>query len=380
MYKLQFTLKQHTPIIHFQHEQDGAALRASEVKPKLDRFIISKNGGIDTVKQDHPSWFIDRSNSDALAYKIKIKRVGETKRTNHSIITENLNALSFDSCTVDIITNFVSLREEIIRSIGQFFSVTNFGRRASKGYGSFTIQNTDINGFKKAIFDYSNNNLYTYHSNGPYKWEDVVKTEWGRLKSGKNRPYEKSRIFKYASSKKMRWEKRWMKLGILDEIKIDPALPNLLYTNDPLDCSNDENTEIYNGIEENTDLETEDNNDFLYCFYRAMLGLPELYEFRAERDHIYQFKISNETIERFKSPVTFKVFEGKVFAFPEYFDQEILGKNFQLDLILKTNNGVVVKEFNCTDGRFDISTPVNFNLTNFLSTYFRTVGFNKINS
>ena len=42
MYKLEFTLKQHTPIIHFQHDQDGATLRASEVKPKLDRFIYSK--------------------------------------------------------------------------------------------------------------------------------------------------------------------------------------------------------------------------------------------------------------------------------------------------------------------------------------------------
>ena len=42
MYKLEFTLKQHTPIIHFQHDQEGATVRASEVKPKLDRFIIEK--------------------------------------------------------------------------------------------------------------------------------------------------------------------------------------------------------------------------------------------------------------------------------------------------------------------------------------------------
>lgn len=42
MYKLEFTLKQHTPLIHFQHDQDGATLRASEVKPKLDKFIYNK--------------------------------------------------------------------------------------------------------------------------------------------------------------------------------------------------------------------------------------------------------------------------------------------------------------------------------------------------
>ena len=41
-FQIQFTLRQHTPIIHFQHHQDGATLRASEVKPKLDKFLIEK--------------------------------------------------------------------------------------------------------------------------------------------------------------------------------------------------------------------------------------------------------------------------------------------------------------------------------------------------
>lgn len=40
MNKFTVTLKQHTPLIHFQHDQEGATLRASEVKPKLDKFII----------------------------------------------------------------------------------------------------------------------------------------------------------------------------------------------------------------------------------------------------------------------------------------------------------------------------------------------------
>lgn len=44
MHTLRVTLKQHTPLIHFQHDQDGATLRASEVKPKLDRYILTKLG------------------------------------------------------------------------------------------------------------------------------------------------------------------------------------------------------------------------------------------------------------------------------------------------------------------------------------------------
>lgn len=41
-YKVEFTLKQHTPMIHFQSEQRGATLRATELKPKFDRFITEK--------------------------------------------------------------------------------------------------------------------------------------------------------------------------------------------------------------------------------------------------------------------------------------------------------------------------------------------------
>lgn len=44
MKTLKVTLKQHTPLIHFQHDQYGATLRASEVKPKLDKFILERLG------------------------------------------------------------------------------------------------------------------------------------------------------------------------------------------------------------------------------------------------------------------------------------------------------------------------------------------------
>lgn len=44
MYKLEFELEQHTPIIHFQARDAGATLRASEVKPKLDKFILTQIG------------------------------------------------------------------------------------------------------------------------------------------------------------------------------------------------------------------------------------------------------------------------------------------------------------------------------------------------
>lgn len=42
MVNLEFPLEQHTPLLHFQHLQQGATLRASAVKPMLDRWLVGK--------------------------------------------------------------------------------------------------------------------------------------------------------------------------------------------------------------------------------------------------------------------------------------------------------------------------------------------------
>lgn len=42
MKPLNFTLRQHTPMLHFQASQEGATLRASDVKPRFDRWLIKE--------------------------------------------------------------------------------------------------------------------------------------------------------------------------------------------------------------------------------------------------------------------------------------------------------------------------------------------------
>lgn len=71
-FQLTYRLIQQTPLIHFQHDQKGATLRATEVKPKLDRFIIEKMGGEDEVPG---KWFI--GDTKALDYKMRIVTEGE---------------------------------------------------------------------------------------------------------------------------------------------------------------------------------------------------------------------------------------------------------------------------------------------------------------
>ncbi|KAA6310435.1 hypothetical protein EZS27_038260, partial [termite gut metagenome] len=83
MKKLTVTLKQHTPLIHFQHEQEGATLRSSEVKPRLDRFLFPIIGGNENYIQ------YDKEQ----AFKEKIDFDSRTKLERGILIAKNKNWL-----------------------------------------------------------------------------------------------------------------------------------------------------------------------------------------------------------------------------------------------------------------------------------------------
>ncbi len=79
MNKLEIKLKQHTPIIHFQHWETGATLRASELKPKLDKYLIKYafKEDFDQFKEYLIGWQADKTEKDfngkfSFDYKIKI--------------------------------------------------------------------------------------------------------------------------------------------------------------------------------------------------------------------------------------------------------------------------------------------------------------------
>lgn len=186
MKTLKVKLKQHTPLIHFQHDQYGATLRASEVKPKLDKYIISVrfNNDFKLVKS-----FLIRSTKEsdedlrkkfdngfrALNYKIKIKArnvkeiallcepkekfevLSDSKRRvitkyvaeDFPMVLSNMggkdnpselvNLVLHDDVILDIISSDDKLINEVKDSLSRFFATTNFGQRASKGFGSFTV-------------------------------------------------------------------------------------------------------------------------------------------------------------------------------------------------------------------------------------------------
>lgn len=180
MNKLTITLKQHTPLLHFQPMQKGATLRASEVKPKLDKFLIEKlkNEGRSIPKD----WLLPNHDPEvrALNYKMRISAgkpqpftlsmnehkkkgvlckdevTGEQlyKTPNYptkmgTLIVGNiegrreeelLNLVFFEDCEIIILTSSSGLEDLIRNNITEFVATFNFGNRKSKGFGSYEVK------------------------------------------------------------------------------------------------------------------------------------------------------------------------------------------------------------------------------------------------
>lgn len=188
MKTLKVTLKQHTPLIHFQHDQYGATLRASEVKPKLDKYIIATVFGnnFQAVKN-----YLKRSSSisdsdletkfnngfRALDYQLKIvanevqkldimlntkpnevmeEQPSGSRRQVTKYLTEDFpmllsnmggkedfteltNLVLYDYVLMTVIINNDHLLEILRAVLPKFFALTNFGQRSTKGFGSFTV-------------------------------------------------------------------------------------------------------------------------------------------------------------------------------------------------------------------------------------------------
>lgn len=259
-------LRQHTPLIHFQHDQDGATLRASEVKPKLDKFIIEKTQ-TDSISSN---WFTGKKEEErkSLAYKIRITPVGVQKHKEMIFLKKgekdgeetllsdrfpsyfgNLMSLEefengkpykktsfYDEIEIEIFTYDESLRNKIKEVITGFFWSNNFGTRQSKGFGSFTVSHID--GTKVPLPNPPSGTHYLQIEN-PIELRgifEVIDYYWKRLKSGINYSkykikdkitkkykwvcdpagYQKSFLFEYINTylspaDQYTWEKRWLK-------------------------------------------------------------------------------------------------------------------------------------------------------------------------
>ncbi|WP_323589974.1 hypothetical protein [Aliarcobacter butzleri] len=305
-YKVEFTLKQHTPIIHFQSDQIGATLRATELKPKFDRFLLKlKDSKINPSKGLQNELFFN--------YKIKITtenlQIDSVDKYNKfpplyfardkkqfSIAKLKIEFISFD-------TNLISVIKE---TFPKFLAITNFGSRSSKGYGSFLDEKTMPSVFIKYAKEYYPKIYKLEKKVQSDTWEKIVGDFHKMLKMGNNHPnnpnlYKKAYLWEYFAQKGIRWEKR----------QIKKEFPNLAFSkrgNKPLDVPN-----------------PKDDN---FRFIRAMLGLAGQYEFRIPSKEIVTIECNDKSIERMRSPLEFKVIGDTVYILCNEHYKKLYGKSF----------------------------------------------------
>lgn len=326
MKTLTVKLKQHTPLIHFQHSQEGATLRASELKPKLDKYILENAFeessfddcktflvGYDEKKEDVLRVKFERENFRAFDYKLSISASNRRQEvTLHprcnpndgNYITDNFPLLlsnmggkdSLDEL-VDFVYHdnieltFYSKNEELIEDIkgwiDLFFATHNFGQRQDKGFGSFSV--ISINGIANNFphkdlknTRYLSFNLFNPRNNNRQllleqkKIFDVIDFYWKVLKSGVNytrngqfpNRYIKSFLWRYLNDNGYTWEKRRVK----------------------------QEFDLTNGQER-----PGNNNQTLFA--RAILGCPDRFEYRNKNRVV---SISHNEIARIPSPIIFK--------------------------------------------------------------------------
>jgi len=164
-FTLTYQLQQHTPYIHFQSEQKGATLRATELKPKLDKYLIAEYFKNDFSKYKHLLvGYKGQEQKDiksALDYKVSIK----TKKVQSFDIPNERNnkfpcffanmggeqETSYKKFTfaAGIEIEIFSRKPEILKAVQEYFPdflmYHNFGTRQSKGLG--VTQNVAFSAF-----------------------------------------------------------------------------------------------------------------------------------------------------------------------------------------------------------------------------------------
>lgn len=373
-FQIAFILKQHTPIIHFQHNQEGATLRASEVKPKLDRFIIQTIK--DSLERIPDIWYSAKEKG-ALDYKLKIepcrtqnivignrmvsgepsqsdvlkdygydsvensgyfaqeKEIGDLFNNSKFISYNNKLVNSFsakddfdakiralktiglftnDSITLKIVCFNPDLKSVIENNLAAFFICHNFGTRQTKGFGCFLPKGiTDEDIVTRLRRSHTIKGVFKINDTSDFKSKLAkINKEYSLLKRGDSfNGYTKSKLWEYlCAHSKVNWEKRALKLRINEE---DPELFVQL------------KTDFKKRIHSSGHHIDTCNPQSPYYYIRALLGLAEQYEFAKNTGNRIKVKIEDallfaqsdslksKAIDRFSSPIRYFITDSAIY-------------------------------------------------------------------
>ncbi len=311
---------QHTPLLNFQagYAGNGASLRATELKPKLDRFIIENYIG--KIK---PEWFVGKTK--ALDYKLKI--VGGKGRivSNGSLpmyfgqrndIKPTMAEYYDNAPNNQAVLQFFCLHAglaDILNNLDyfSFFLSANFGTRQSKGYGSFFPDIDKIEPEKLIGKIIKTERRVSYRVDSYFSpdfgkdtatWKDImdcISDVYKCFRSGINEGglYFKSLMFAYAKSEGEWWDKRIIK-ELFYPNKLEEQREKHPNRTDPDPLGEDPTL----------------TRKKLYPMFRDNLGLST---FEYWRHYDMRVNRSSKDVKRFKSPILFKPVQigGKWYVF-----------------------------------------------------------------
>lgn len=141
--KREIPLKQDTPMWHFQPNQSGCCLRATEVKPKLDKFLEKLDGF-------QKNYYLDKSKNNALDYKLWFEPIGEKISLNVAdfpLFFANTGVDDRDKkqllyypkgVKMHLFSFNAKLLDFVEKNLPAFFAYHSFGTRQDKGFGFFS--------------------------------------------------------------------------------------------------------------------------------------------------------------------------------------------------------------------------------------------------
>ena len=367
-------LTQYTPLLHFQGQQDGACLRASEVKPALDRFIRAwlKKQGVNNVKD---AWIYtsddnDNKNKRHIAFRYRMtfrarsnpqtqgqypytymyKENEKLKGDIHRLFFAAMGDEAFDKngqskikgvfyndgmsmtilvpCaeTVCIDDKNKSLADVIRELLPSFFALHCFGNRSNKGFGSFgvkSINDTDVDPLSpEALKSYAplGTVYYAAYSHNQFSNDNPI----NRHKKYLDDVFMLSQVIKAG-------------LNYTGGDKRDPRyFKGLIFQY----FLKDEQNQIHSEKKYIKDkmLRLGDPPANNYRFVRAIIGLPQNYDYKKSYTP-YDFNVvigfeaddDKKKIIRFENPIHYKPHGQYLLLIPQIIPEKMYNQTFKLN-------------------------------------------------
>ena len=369
-------LTQYTPLLHFQGQQDGACLRASEVKPALDRFIRAwlEKQGVNIVK-DAGAWIYTSDDNDkqqdrhiAFRYRMTFrarsnpqtqgqypytymyKENKKPKGEIHKLFFAAMRDEDFDKNgqsrikgifyndgmimtilvpgaeKVRISNEDKSLADVIRELLSPFFALHCFGNRSNKGFGSFgvkSINDTDVDPLSpEALKSYAplGTVYYAAYSQNQFSNDNPI----NRHKKYLDDVFMLSQVIKAG-------------LNYTGGDKRDPRyFKGLIYQY----FLKDEQNKIHSEKKYIKDkmLRLGDPPANNYRFVRAIIGLPQNYDYKKSYTP-YDFNVvigfeaddDKKKIIRFENPIHYKPHGQYLLLIPQIIPEKMYNQTFKLN-------------------------------------------------